>query len=60
MYKMTIPQDKIGAPHRSRRQEHPAIIEETKATVDVEEDGTVLIGSSDEARRAALMTLLRA
>jgi len=54
MYKITIPQEKIGAVIGTGGKTIRSIIEETKATVDIENDGTVLIGSLDEesARKA--------
>jgi polyribonucleotide nucleotidyltransferase len=54
MYKIKIDTDKIGAVIGSGGKTIRAITEETKATVDIEEDGTVIIGSTDEAaaRRA--------
>ena len=54
MYKMKIDVDKIGAVIGSGGKTIRAITEETKATIDIEDDGTVIIGSSDEAsaRRA--------
>ena len=54
MYKMKIDVDKIGAVIGSGCKTIRAITEETKATIDIEDDGTVIIGSSDEAsaRRA--------
>ena len=52
--RISIPVDKIGAVIGPGGKTIRSIIEETGATVDVEDDGTVLIGSSDEAaaRRA--------
>ncbi|MBI4295629.1 MAG: polyribonucleotide nucleotidyltransferase [Chloroflexi bacterium] len=54
MYKLTIPPDKIGAVIGSGGKTIRSIIEETKASIDIEDDGTVLVGSPDEksARRA--------
>ena len=54
MYRMTIDPGKIGAVIGPGGRTIRAIIEETKATIDVENDGTVVIGSSNEesAQRA--------
>ncbi len=54
MYKITISTDKIGAVIGPGGKTIRAISEETKATIDIDNDGTVLIGSPDEAaaRRA--------
>jgi polyribonucleotide nucleotidyltransferase len=54
MYKIKIDTDKIGAVIGSGGKTIRAITDETKATVDIEDDGTVIIGSADEAsaRRA--------
>jgi polyribonucleotide nucleotidyltransferase len=54
MFRMKIPVEKIGAVIGSGGRTIRSIIEETGATVDVEDDGVVLVGSTDEAaaRRA--------
>jgi len=54
MYRMTIDPGKIGAVIGPGGRTIRAIIEKTKATIDVENDGTVVIGSSNEesAQRA--------
>ncbi|MBI2329708.1 MAG: polyribonucleotide nucleotidyltransferase [Chloroflexi bacterium] len=54
MYKLTISTDKIGTVIGPGGKTIRAIVEETKTTVDINNDGTVLIGSPDEAaaRRA--------
>ena len=54
MYKIMIDPDKIGSVIGSGGKTIRSIIEETKTTIDIENDGTVLIGSSDEesARKA--------
>ncbi|MDP3063946.1 MAG: polyribonucleotide nucleotidyltransferase, partial [Chloroflexota bacterium] len=49
MFRMKIPVEKIGAVIGSGGRTIRSIIEETGATVDVEDDGVVLIGSTDEA-----------
>jgi len=54
MYRIQIPQEKIGMVIGPGGRVIRSIIEETKCSVDVEDDGTVLIGSSAEemAQRA--------
>lgn len=54
MYKITIDPDKIGNIIGSGGRTIRSIIDETKATIDISDDGTVIIGSPDEvaARRA--------
>lgn len=54
MYKITIDPDKIGSVIGGGGRTIRSIIDETKTTIDINDDGTVLIGSSDEssARRA--------
>lgn len=54
MYKIMVDPDKIGSVIGSGGRTIRAIAEETKATIDIENDGTVIIGSPDEAsaRRA--------
>ena len=49
MYKITVPTDKIGAVIGPGGKTIRSIIDETKTTVDIENDGTVFIGSPDEA-----------
>jgi polyribonucleotide nucleotidyltransferase len=49
MYKIKINPDKIGAVIGSGGKTIRAISEETKATIDIDNDGTVIIGSPDEA-----------
>jgi len=54
MYKITIDPDKIGSVIGTGGKTIRSIIDETKATIDIDNDGTVLIGSPDEeaARKA--------
>ena len=54
MHKMTIDPEKIGAVIGTGGKTIRSIIEETKTTIDVNNDGTVLIGATDEeaARKA--------
>ena len=55
MVRISIPVNKIGAVIGPGGKTIRGIIEETKATVDVENDGSVFIGSSDsEASRRAV------
>ncbi|MFC1900499.1 polyribonucleotide nucleotidyltransferase [Chloroflexota bacterium] len=57
MYKIMVPQDKIGTVIGPGGKTIRSIIEETKTTVDINDEGMVLIGSNDEAsaRRAIEM-----
>ena len=48
MYKIAIPQDKIGSVIGPGGKTIRSIIDETKTTVDVNNDGIVFIGSTDE------------
>jgi len=50
MYKLKIDPDKIGAVIGSGGKTIRSITEETKTTIDIEQDGTVIIGSADEAQ----------
>ncbi|MFC2016793.1 polyribonucleotide nucleotidyltransferase [Chloroflexota bacterium] len=54
MYKMMIDPDKIGSVIGTGGKTIRSIIEETKTTIDIQNDGTVLVGSPDEeaARKA--------
>jgi len=54
MHKLTVAPEKIGGIIGTGGKTIRSIIDETKATIDVEDDGTVIIGSPDEksARRA--------
>ncbi len=55
MYKITIDPDKIGAVIGTGGRTIRSITEETKATIDIENDGTVIIGSpNEEAARKAI------
>ena len=49
MYKISIPTEKIGAVIGPGGKVIRAIIEQTKTTIDIQDDGTVVVGSSDEA-----------
>jgi polyribonucleotide nucleotidyltransferase len=48
MYRITIPQDKIGTVIGPGGRVIRSIIDETKCSVDIEDDGTVFIGSPNE------------
>jgi len=58
MYRMTIPQDKIGMVIGQGGKTIRAIIEETKTTIDIDDDGAVVIGSSDEAAARKAMAII--
>jgi len=49
MYKMTVATDKIGAVIGPGGKTIRSIQEQTKTTIDIDNEGTVLIGSTDEA-----------
>ena len=49
VYKINIPTEKIGSVIGPGGKTIRSIIEETKATIDIDDTGTVLIGSNDEA-----------
>ncbi|MFC2014675.1 polyribonucleotide nucleotidyltransferase [Chloroflexota bacterium] len=57
VYKISVATEKIGAVIGPGGKTIRSITEETKATVDIDNDGTVLIGSTDEAsaRKAIAM-----
>ncbi|MCS7206475.1 MAG: polyribonucleotide nucleotidyltransferase [Dehalococcoidia bacterium] len=61
--RMTIPVDKIGALIGPGGKTIRSIIEQTKTTIDVEDDGTVLIGSPDpealERARAVIANIIQ-
>jgi len=55
MYKITIDPDKIGAVIGTGGRTIRSIIEQTKASIDIDNDGTVIIGSpNEEAARKAI------
>ena len=58
MQKMSIPVDKIGAVIGPGGRTIRAIIQETNATIDIENDGTVTIGSSNEESAKAAINAL--
>ncbi len=49
MYKITIPTEKIGAVIGPGGKTIRSIIEQTKTTIDINDDGSVVVGSPDEA-----------
>ena len=55
MYKITIDPDKIGSVIGTGGKTIRSIIEETKTTIDIDDDGTVLVSAtSEEAARKAI------
>ncbi|MFC1903869.1 polyribonucleotide nucleotidyltransferase [Chloroflexota bacterium] len=58
MYKMMIDQDKIGSVIGSGGKTIRSIIEETKTTIDINNDGLVLIGSPDEEAARKAMAII--
>jgi polyribonucleotide nucleotidyltransferase len=58
MYKINIPQEKIGAVIGPGGKIIRAIIDETKTTIDIKEDGTVMIGSSEEAAARKAISMI--
>lgn len=60
MHRMTIPTDKIGSVIGPGGKTIRSIIDKTKATIDIDNDGTVTIGSPDEeAAREAIEIIER-
>jgi len=49
MYKITVPTDKIGVVIGPGGKTIRSIIDETKTTIDIDNEGTVFIGSPDES-----------
>ncbi|UCC16992.1 MAG: polyribonucleotide nucleotidyltransferase [Dehalococcoidales bacterium] len=49
VYKLSIPTEKIGSVIGPGGKTIRSIIDETKTTIDIDDTGTVLIGSNDEA-----------
>ena len=58
MTSITIPVDKIGAVIGPGGKTIRGIVEETKATVDVQDDGTVVIGSTDGEAAARAVKII--
>ena len=59
MVRISIPVDKIGTLIGPGGKTIRGIIEETKATVDVQDDGTVLVGSTDEAASSRAIEMIK-
>ncbi|MCH8994561.1 MAG: polyribonucleotide nucleotidyltransferase [Chloroflexi bacterium] len=60
IYQIKIPVEKIGAVIGPGGRVIRSIVEETKCTIDVEDDGTVSIGSTDEAMAQKAMEIVKA
>ena len=60
MTRITVPVDKIGAVIGPGGKTIRGIVEETKATVDVQDDGTVMIGSSDSTATQKAVAMIEA
>ncbi len=59
MYRIKIPQGKIGQVIGPGGRVIRSIIEETKCTIDVEDDGTVFIGSTSEEAANRAMEMIQ-
>jgi polyribonucleotide nucleotidyltransferase len=58
MYRMQIPVEKIGAVIGPGGRMIRSIIEETKATIDIEDDGTVFVGATNEESARKAMAII--
>jgi polyribonucleotide nucleotidyltransferase len=58
MYRISIPQDKIGMVIGPGGRVIRSIIEETKCSVDIEDDGTVFIGSPNEEQAQRAISII--
>jgi polyribonucleotide nucleotidyltransferase len=58
MYKISIPTEKIGAVIGPGGKTIRAIIEQTKTTIDIKDDGTVVVGSSEEAAARKAISII--
>jgi len=58
VYKIMVPPDKIGSVIGPGGKTIRSITDETKTTIDIQNDGTVLIGSSDEAAARRAMQIV--
>ncbi|HUV43808.1 MAG TPA: polyribonucleotide nucleotidyltransferase [Dehalococcoidales bacterium] len=58
MYRMTISTEKIGAIIGPGGKTIRSIQEQTKTTIDVDNEGTVLIGSTDESNAQQAITMI--
>ena len=59
MESIQIPQDKIGAVIGPGGKTIRGIVDETGATVDIQDDGTIIIGSSDGGAAARAIQMIR-
>ncbi len=59
VYRINVPVEKIGAVIGPGGKTIRAITEETKTTIDINDDGTVLIGSTDEAGARKAMEIIQ-
>ncbi|MFQ5934455.1 MAG: polyribonucleotide nucleotidyltransferase, partial [Dehalococcoidia bacterium] len=59
MTRITIPVDKIGIVIGPGGKTIRSIIEQTKATVDIQDDGTVIIGSSDAEAASKAIAMIQ-
>ncbi len=60
MYKIALPQDKIGTVIGPGGKTIRAIVEESKATVDINNEGIAIIGSADEASARKAIDMIEA
>ncbi len=60
MHKLTINPDKIGAVIGTGGKTIRSIIDETKTTIDIDNAGTVIIGSADEAAARRAIEIIEA
>ena len=58
MYKVTVAQDKIGTVIGPGGKTIRSIIDETKTTIDIDDNGTVIIGSPNEAAASRAMEII--
>ncbi len=58
MYRISIPPEKIGSVIGPGGKTIRAIIEETKTTIDIEDDGSVVVGSPDEAAARKAISII--
>ncbi|MFC2011816.1 polyribonucleotide nucleotidyltransferase [Chloroflexota bacterium] len=59
VYKLSVPTEKIGAVIGPGGKTIRSITEETKTTIDIENDGTVLVGSTDAASANKAIEMIR-
>ncbi len=58
MYKLSIPTDKIGTVIGPGGKTIRSIIDQTKTTIDINDDGTVVVGSPDEAAARKAISII--